>query len=155
MGTGQLWLLLVTRNDSWRSFCHRHGFPCYRFRSKPNHGQHKAMHEPLPLTECDKEPIHIPGAVQPHGALLAVDPSTWRVTHASANLAAFLGTEAANSLGHPLADLFGEDVTSLLRHDVQARRANPGGTALDAGTAGGRLRLVAHASRSGEICIDL
>ena len=24
------------------------------------------------LTECDREPIHIPGAIQPHGALLVV-----------------------------------------------------------------------------------
>jgi diguanylate cyclase (GGDEF)-like protein len=113
------------------------------------------MDESLPLTECDQEPIHIPGAVQPHGALLAVDPATWRVTHASANLAAFVGTEAIDALGHPLTKLFGEDVTALLRHDVQARRGNPGGTALDAGTAGGRLRLIAHTSRSAAICIDL
>ena len=25
------------------------------------------------LTNCDREPIHIPGSIQPHGALLAVD----------------------------------------------------------------------------------
>ena len=51
------------------------------------------------LTECDREPIHIPGAVQPHGALLAVDSTSWRITHASANLAEFLGVEAAAALG--------------------------------------------------------
>lgn len=28
------------------------------------------------LTSCDREPIHIPGAIQPHGLLLIVDPST-------------------------------------------------------------------------------
>lgn len=113
------------------------------------------MNEPLPLTECDQEPIHIPGAVQPHGALLAVDPASWRVTHASANIGGFLGADGAAAPGRPLAELFGEEVASLLRHDVQARRANPGGTALDAGVAGGRIRLLAHISRSGAICIDL
>jgi two-component system, chemotaxis family, sensor kinase Cph1 len=30
------------------------------------------------LTNCDREPIHIPGSVQPHCALLAVDPKTLR-----------------------------------------------------------------------------
>lgn len=24
------------------------------------------------LTECDREPIHIPGSIQPHGALLVL-----------------------------------------------------------------------------------
>jgi hypothetical protein len=29
--------------------------------------------EPVDLTNCDREPIHVPGAVQPHGVLLALD----------------------------------------------------------------------------------
>jgi hypothetical protein len=58
-------------------------------------------------------------------------------------------------LDRPLSNLFGEEVTSLLRHGVLARRANPAGTALDAGTAVGSVRLLANVSRSGAICIDL
>jgi light-regulated signal transduction histidine kinase (bacteriophytochrome) len=71
-----------------------------------------AMNQPLSitaLTECDREPIHIPGAVQPHGGLLAVDADSWRVTHASANLAAFIGVDAALALGQPLPTLLGAD----------------------------------------------
>ena len=26
------------------------------------------------LTNCEREPIHIPGAIQPHGVLLALEP---------------------------------------------------------------------------------
>jgi len=26
------------------------------------------------LTNCDREPIHIPGSIQPHGAMLVIDP---------------------------------------------------------------------------------
>ncbi len=26
------------------------------------------------LTNCDREPIHVPGTIQPHGILLVVDP---------------------------------------------------------------------------------
>jgi hypothetical protein len=84
------------------------------------------MTKPLRLTECDREPIHIPGAVQPHGALLALDPAAWTVTHASANLQDFLGMEAAAALGQPLPALLGEEVASVLRQDVQARRASAG-----------------------------
>lgn len=31
------------------------------------------MHEPVTLDNCADEPIHIPGSIQPHGALLAFD----------------------------------------------------------------------------------
>jgi diguanylate cyclase (GGDEF)-like protein len=107
------------------------------------------------LAECDSEPIQFPGAVQPHGALLAVDVNTWGVTHASANLGAFLDRDAATALGQPLAALFGDEVTALLGAAAQARRANPAATGLDAGLAGGRVRLLPFVSTRGAICIDL
>jgi chemotaxis family two-component system sensor kinase Cph1 len=47
-------------------------------------------HSPLTLDNCDREPIHIPGSIQPHGALLAFD-RVGRLTHASANATSLLG----------------------------------------------------------------
>ncbi len=43
------------------------------------------------LSNCDREPIHIPGSVQPHGALLAFDGSG-RLVAKSQNASEFLGT---------------------------------------------------------------
>ncbi|MBS0298042.1 MAG: GAF domain-containing protein [Proteobacteria bacterium] len=43
------------------------------------------------LTACDREPIHIPGSIQPHGALLGIVGAEHTIVHASANAAAFLG----------------------------------------------------------------
>ncbi|MCP1244711.1 GAF domain-containing protein [Acetobacter cerevisiae] len=43
------------------------------------------------LTSCDKEPIHIPGSIQPHGCLLACEGDTFRVRRVSANAATMLG----------------------------------------------------------------
>lgn len=43
------------------------------------------------LDACAREPIHIPGAVQPHGALLVLAPDTLAVLQASANAASLLG----------------------------------------------------------------
>jgi chemotaxis family two-component system sensor kinase Cph1 len=40
---------------------------------------------------CDLEPIHIPGAIQPHGLLIALDPRSLTVLQISANCAAYLG----------------------------------------------------------------
>lgn len=46
------------------------------------------MNTSLPdLSHCASEPIHIPGAIQPHGCLIAFDPASLVVLNASANLA--------------------------------------------------------------------
>ena len=44
----------------------------------------------LTLENCDREPIHIPGSIQPHGALLAFD-RLGRLSHASTNVPDLLG----------------------------------------------------------------
>ena len=63
--------------------------------------------EPLTLDNCDREPIHIPGAVQPHGALLAFDAQGVLVV-TSANANALLGL--ALRLGEvPAPGALGED----------------------------------------------
>lgn len=59
------------------------------------------------LTTCDREPIHIPGSIQPHGALLCVRPADGVIVQASDNLAAFLGLEP--SPAQTLAKLTGGD----------------------------------------------
>ncbi|KQR67577.1 ATP-binding protein [Pedobacter sp. Leaf176] len=42
------------------------------------------------LTNCDKEPIHIPGKVQSHGFLIAVEQSTYNISYISENALFFL-----------------------------------------------------------------
>ncbi len=59
------------------------------------------------LSLCDREPIHIPGAIQPRGAFLAALVDGGRVTHSSANLAAILGESAEATLSKPLAAVIG------------------------------------------------
>jgi light-regulated signal transduction histidine kinase (bacteriophytochrome) len=45
----------------------------------------------IDLTICDREPIHIPGSIQPHGAMLVVDRDRMVVTHAAGIVEAWLG----------------------------------------------------------------
>lgn len=71
------------------------------------------------LTNCDREPIHILGAIQPFGFLLAVSPD-WMVRHASANCAAYLS--AAAEPGAPATGLLGEPATQALRRHMQRLR---------------------------------
>ncbi|MGY1746777.1 SpoIIE family protein phosphatase [Blastococcus sp. SYSU D00695] len=64
------------------------------------------------LLRCADEPIAVPGAVQPHGALLAVTEPDLAVVVASADAAAVLGREVA---GRTLADLLGPADLERLR----------------------------------------
>ena len=61
----------------------------------------------LDVRACDAEPIHIPGAIQPHGVLLAVDPGTLAIIQISANCADLFGRSPESVLGRPLTELLG------------------------------------------------
>ncbi len=61
------------------------------------------------LDGCAEEPIHAPGAVQAHGALLAVD-AAGRVLVASVNTADVLGRDASVLLGQHLGAILGNGV---------------------------------------------
>lgn len=57
---------------------------------------------PVDLSNCDREPIHELGHVQPFGGLIAVNDD-WLVAHASTNVAALLGLEAPLVTGERLS----------------------------------------------------
>jgi len=58
------------------------------------------------LTNCDREPIHIPGAIQPHGVLLVLLESPLEILQVSRNTQALLGLPPEALLGQPLSSLF-------------------------------------------------
>ena len=66
------------------------------------------------LDACAAEPVHIPGSIQRHGALIAVDNETLQVTHASVNLHSITGIDHAAALGQSIHDVFPTGV----RHDL-------------------------------------
>ncbi|MEH3112653.1 ATP-binding protein [Pedobacter terrae] len=57
------------------------------------------------LTNCDQEPIHIPGKIQSHGFLVAVDQNSSTISYISENTGSFLKEEAKNLLNKPLSAL--------------------------------------------------
>ena len=57
------------------------------------------------VQRCESEQLHLSGAIQSFGALIRIDADSGRITHASANLADFLGIEASGILGAPLESL--------------------------------------------------
>ncbi len=59
------------------------------------------------LLTCDREPIHIPGTIQPHGILVVLREPDFVVTHVGANVEALLGVSVATICGSGLATLIG------------------------------------------------
>ena len=50
------------------------------------------------LTACDREPIHIPGSIQPHGVLIVVDARTRAILQLSENATDVIGVDPASVL---------------------------------------------------------
>jgi len=66
------------------------------------------LQDPIDLTNCDKEPIHIPGSIQPHGALLAVASEDYAIIQCSANCERLLGIAPEALREMSLCDLIPE-----------------------------------------------
>lgn len=65
----------------------------------------------LDLTACDLEPIHIPGAIQPHGLLLVAEAASLRVVAGAGDIETRLNPDW---LGADLSVLIGQDIAPLL-----------------------------------------
>ncbi len=76
------------------------------------------------LTNCDREPIHIPGSIQPHGCMLACDPHFEQVLRSSANAGAMLGLGKAPLAGRPMRDLLGPQLLHAVVN-ASARSSEP------------------------------
>jgi chemotaxis family two-component system sensor kinase Cph1 len=64
------------------------------------------------LRRCESEPIHTPGSIQPHGALLRTDRD--RVVRVASEQLDLLGTTPEAVLGRPLSEVLGEDLSSTM-----------------------------------------
>ncbi|MEI7642769.1 MAG: ATP-binding protein [Chloroflexales bacterium] len=69
----------------------------------------------LDLTSCDHEPIHIPGSIQPHGALFALVESDLTIIQVSANTFPLLGRHPHQLLGQPLSAIVDPEQIAYLR----------------------------------------
>ncbi len=70
------------------------------------------------LTNCDKEPIHIPGSVQPHGVLLVLAEPALTIQQVSANTAEHFGLAPDVLVGQPLRQLLAPADLAYLEQQV-------------------------------------
>ncbi|BBY78563.1 hypothetical protein MPRF_54620 [Mycolicibacterium parafortuitum] len=69
---------------------------------------------PIDLDNCAREPIHIPGSIQPRGVLVVVGEPDFDIRQISANVGEMLGRPAEEVLGQHLSVLMGPDQAALV-----------------------------------------
>lgn len=84
-----------------------------------------SLHQPpVDLNNCAREPIHIPGSIQPHGVLLALDPADLSIVQWSSNAPSWLGISDADLPSLRLDDLVDNKTVARVQRLLQ--KAVPG-----------------------------
>ncbi|MEI6329688.1 MAG: ATP-binding protein [Pseudanabaena sp. ELA645] len=117
--------------------------------------------DPVNLTNCDREPIHIPAHIQSHGLLLVLSEPDLRIMQVSENAYEILGMAATDLLDRPLADFISSDRRDLIEViraclDHSFEHVNPLNLAI--ANADGVVRPfngVVHRAPTGEIVLEL
>lgn len=76
------------------------------------------MNVTVDLSNCDREPIHLLGSIQPFGFLLGVSRE-WIIMHASENAGTWLKKPAREIVGTPLSEYFSADAIHSIRTRLQ------------------------------------
>jgi light-regulated signal transduction histidine kinase (bacteriophytochrome)/CheY-like chemotaxis protein len=72
-------------------------------------------HAQTDLTNCDREQIHIPGAILPHGVMLVLDSETLEVLQVAGDVMGLLGASVEELLGHSVSKIFRNQQIENLR----------------------------------------
>ncbi|HYO57857.1 ATP-binding protein [Archangium sp.] len=83
------------------------------------------------LSQCEREPIHLLGAIQPHGVLLAFTEPELRLEVVSANTEVLLGRSPEALVGRPLAEVL-SSASLMALTQLLARPATDGFARIEA-----------------------
>jgi chemotaxis family two-component system sensor kinase Cph1 len=89
------------------------------------------------LNECDREPIHTPGSIQPHGMMLVADRANFHVRYVAGEVERRLGATVWQ--GAPLSAIVGDAIANAIMNVGEERVGDgfvgqlrvPGGETLD------------------------
>jgi len=106
------------------------------------------------LSNCEREQIHLPGSIQPHGALLLVRLPDLIIERASANAGDFLGVDG-HLIGRAVADL-GGDLAEVIRPLLEEPlRSVPVAVRGHVGRRDAAFDLLLHRPPGGGLVIEL
>ncbi len=72
------------------------------------------------LTTCDREPIHVPGSIYPHGVLLVIDRISRRVEQVAGDTKFLLGVDPERVIGLPMSALLESEALGFLSAQLGA-----------------------------------
>ncbi|SHG57361.1 PAS fold-containing protein [Jatrophihabitans endophyticus] len=114
---------------------------------------------PIDLDNCAREPIHIPGSIQPRGVLLVVREPELTVQQVSANLADHVGVAAEDALERPLAEVLGvaaaTDISRFAASFADLRARNPLDVTLDVAGRAVQFDGILHREPHGVLLVEL
>jgi two-component system, chemotaxis family, sensor kinase Cph1 len=98
--------------------------------------------------ECAREPIHIPGGIQPHGVLIGLDAHC-NVQQISGNIEQFARRAPEEYLGKPLENVVGAQVADRVAHCLgrltrDGATVHVGNVVIDGWTQDGPFAIVVH-----------
>lgn len=74
------------------------------------------------LTNCEQEPIHIPGSIQPHGFLLGLKSANFTIDFCSGNVSEFISKTHIDLLGKGFQEVFGQKAQEGLKNYISKNR---------------------------------
>ncbi len=116
----------------------------------------------LDLNACSREPIHIPGSIQPHGLLLALSDggaggAVFTLTQASANAGPALRVAVEDALGRPVEEVIRPELAGPLADFLGKRPfpSRPVPVGLVELPSVGMVQILAHAAEDGSVVVEL
>ncbi len=104
-------------------------------------------------TNCDREPIHTPGSIQPHGILFVLQEPDLKIVQVSSNTLGCLGIAPAELLERPLCELLNAAAIHAIRQCLAGDFEYVNPLSIDLKLANGERAPYGIAHRSGELAI--
>ena len=109
------------------------------------------------LTNCDKEQIHIPGSIQPHGILFVLREPQLNIVQVSQNTEHLIGISPQNLVTQPLINILGQQQTDLIIHSLTEKfeQVNPIKITITSDKKQHLFNAIFHRSADGFILLEL
>ena len=107
------------------------------------------------LTDCDREPIHIPGSIQSYGVLLVCGQGALRILHVSANTPSLLEQAPEALIGRELGAVLGAKLVVALASTLDRTLPSKAARVHDLELGTGRRVHATLVSHAGRVMIEL
>ena len=122
-------------------------------------GESPPVGTPVDLDNCAREPIHIPGSIQPRGVLAVVLEPDLEIVQVSANVADLLGRSIEAVLGQHLSALVGTAQAARIRQATSnfgdLRQRNPLDCPIDVDGGSRAFDAILHREPGGALVVEL